>query len=199
MESVNIRGLATEVATALGDGWSVDPEWDCNGSMIDHTDGRRLHVHKPWNKDGFVAVNGVYPHPTAFYFRPEDRFEINVRADRGAEVIAREINRRLMSDYAEVLAKVKAADEQHRDAYAKREAFTARVYAVLGKPQPVHEVPEWEQERRRMDTSTDISLHGLLDGYGSIKVSHDATSASIEIHSIPAEKVLEVLKLLARS
>jgi hypothetical protein len=197
--SVEIPAIATEVARELGNGWCVDPAWDANGRMLDHTDGRRLHVHKPWNKDGFVAVSGVYPHPTAYYFRPEDRFEINVRADRGAEVIAREVTRRLLPDYADVLAKVKAADVQHRDAYAKREAFTARVYAVLGKPQPVYDMTDWQGEQRKRDTSTDISLHGLLDGYGSVKVGYDATSASIEIHGIPAEKVLEVLKLLARS
>jgi hypothetical protein len=189
--------LAREAAAELGDAWSVNSDMDTFGVHLHGPDGQRLHFRESRDKRGAVTISPTYPHPTAYYFQGEQHKAINVRADRGARVIAGEIRRRLMPEYVATLAEVRKADERHSAAYAAREKYVAEVYQIIGKDRPV--LKDWQQSRAEQDTHSHVDLYGTGGGSGHVDVSFDATTASLEIRYIPAEKVLAILRLLVAS
>jgi hypothetical protein len=197
----DLRMLAAEVAKSLGDGWGLEPKESFGDVMLAGPDGGALYLYEPQRKYGYVAVSPLYPHPTAYRFRPgETGLEINVRADRGAETIAREVTRRLLPTYTKALTALHAADRRYRAAFAARETYAARLYTLLGKTPPVLEdwdEEDWEKTGLPGD-STSIDLSGLANGDGSVEVDFDAHTASLKIRHISAEKVLAIVEMLAQ-
>ena len=191
--SMDIAQLAAEVARELGEGWSVDRQWDANGRMLDHTDGRRLHICTaswPGNLAGRVIVSGDLPYRPGQYIEPGSRTEITVAKERGAAVIAREINRRLMPGYTEVLAKLRGRNAAEDAAYECQAALAAKVRAIFGLAEP--ELTDWQLEHVKRQGQT-VSLRQF--GHGSVNPTYDGTSAKLEV-TLPADQLVQVLELL---
>jgi hypothetical protein len=191
---MNIAKLAAEVAGELGDGWSVDPHWNANGSMLDHTDSRRLHIctsRWPQNRAGRVIISGVLPYRPGSYIEPGSHKEITVAAERGAAVIAREINRRLMPEYIEALSKIRARNAGEDAAFASQSALAVKVRSIFGLAEP--ELNDWQLEQVKRNGHS-IGLHEF--GYGSVRPNYDGTDAKLEV-TLPADQLLQVLELLA--
>jgi hypothetical protein len=205
MTREEILQLATDVAANLGEGWTVHPEWDSNGRMIVHTDGRKLHIYAPGGYttralQGRVIVSGSYPYLPGRYTDPGNHIEITVRADRGAAVIAREITRRVLPEYTERYARVVADNETHAATVRTVREAEAVFCAAIGKPAPDYSgLTDWQREQRDRDARTSISLHGLTTGYGSVELyGHTPADlrAKVELSSITAETALAIIELL---
>jgi hypothetical protein len=194
MHNEEFRKIARAVAAELGDAWSLGDEigW---GFQMNGPGGQRLHIAS--EKGGRAEIHGVYPSPTAYYFDGEQHRSIGVSLSRGPEAIAREIRRRVMPDYVATLAKVKAADERHREAYEARQEYAGKVYRVIGKEPPALE--HWQQRHAEADTRSSVDLSGFAGGNGHVDISFDATKAGIEISGLRSGVVLQILELLAGS
>jgi hypothetical protein len=190
----DIAQLAADVAQFLGEGWGVDPDFDANGRMLDHTDGRRLHIYTtgwPGNLTRRVIISGSLPYRPGQYIEPGSRTEITVAAERGAAVIAREITRRLMPGYIDALAKVRARNATEDAAWESQAALAAKVRGIFGLYEP--DMQDWQMEQVKRNGIT-VSLHRF--GYGSVRPNHDGTSAKLEV-TLPADQLVQVLDLLA--
>lgn len=190
----NTREIARDVARALGAGWSIDRKYEMdgnNGAMLDHTDGRRLHIFRQYSTPaGKVSISGVYPYRSDMPTSNTEHVSINVSRDKAPTAIARDIERRLMPTYERELAKLRETYEQRDKNNAQREAMVRRVYRIMGKPD-TRDARAREQDSK--NSQTRISLSGITDGYGDMTIYHDGTSAAIELHSIPADLALDIL------
>jgi hypothetical protein len=197
--------IGPQIAAELGDAWHVDPTWpdDYYGVKLAGPDGMRLFVHIPSHSDhkpaGTVKVSRDYPE-TQYRFEDGDQAEMFARADRGAATIAKEITRKLLTGFADVMVKVRAADERHANARAARDALAARVYAAIGKNPPLPPTRNGEAYERdlRRATHTDVNLHGFADGIsGDLWISYEADRVNVKLTGVPPEKMIAALEFIA--
>lgn len=135
MNIEELRTLAGEVAAELGEGWSARREAEWPYATLMHTDGRGLILDR--HHDGLrLEIRGITPRPPAgvsetAISRNNPR-PITVKADRGAEAIAREISRRLLPDYSEVFSGWRADMEEALQGAALAAEVTEKLAAILG-------------------------------------------------------------------
>ena len=194
MEDKEILALAHDVAAELGDGWTAGTQRDVVGAVL-YAFRTRLIIRDIPRKPDHVAVKGMYPDDSAYSFENGERIEINVRADRGAQAIAREIERRVLPGYLTTLGKIRAADAARDKRFAIREAFVGRVYAILGTTPP-QRTDDDIRCARLDDGHAEVNLTGMFDGYGEVKVSQTGESGEIRLGGIPAETILDLLRYL---
>lgn len=184
-----VRGLARQVADQLG--WTVDGDWDCYGAVIANG-GMGLHLQEPHGRPGYVKVVGRYP-PTSYYFRRGERDSIGVRADRGPQVIAREIRRRLLPTYVATLAKVREHEAEEAADAAARSRFAGYVTGLF--PPGAVCMPGHCQSKTR----TEVLIRGRGDDVsgGWVKSSGDGQTVDLDLDRIPAAVALRMLEALA--
>jgi hypothetical protein len=112
-----IRSTAGFVATALGTGWSVDTESELSwGEKLRGPDGLSLLLDMS-NLDR-LEISGYMPRdPNGGKFHDT---RIGVSRSRGPEVIAREINKRLLPIYRAQLAHARSVLAGREAAHARR-------------------------------------------------------------------------------
>lgn len=185
-EQINtiVNQTAGMVATELGEGWSVDTEWEGWGALLVGPNGARValtHERTGYTNDNVdrVQVAGVYPYQAhnMSHYNPL-RFKATVRRDRGPGVIAREINRRVLCGYLPELRKVNAAIvKAEADGKAKAQTFTHLAAIVPGAT--THE--------------DKISLR-LPDGWGHLRLNGDGTQVrELEFSYIPSDLAEAIL------
>lgn len=181
------RQTAALVAECM-DGWKVDTSEsydDYPGAYIDGPDGARLYLRLDWRNKDRVEITSSYPKNEA---RPT-QFEIGVSRDRGPQVIAREIERRLLPKYLPELVKVRESIETHTRAAAARLELAEELMKVLPGASLDHDA-----DRGR----TKVSFYGRgHEGYGNIEIYFSGDSASIKLHSAPADMVRRVARAIA--
>lgn len=207
MGNSEIGALCADIAKELGEGWSAASREGMTGAYLVHSDGRELHVWNGWNNHGKLAISGNFTRDMhdVYWFKNEDyktNQDINVRADRGAVVIAREITRRLLPQYTETFARAQAAVTEQREAMAKREDVAGWFYAMLGKTPPERktDTDSWRREQIERDklksSRTEISLYGLATGYGELYIDNAGESGGVNIRSIPVAKLKAIVEVL---
>ncbi len=119
-KEVSLRQLSEDIAKALGNGWTRSTRYD-NEEPAGHDWRARLEngeeslfLSNTWAGKGKLHISGTYPdkvqHDTAQ--RVGHPSSINVTITKSAEQIAKDITRRLLPEYREMLAK---ALKQHAD------------------------------------------------------------------------------------
>jgi len=184
-----LRQLARAVAAQL-DGFCVQTNDEIGHAVwLAHPDGRRLFLRRPWNHHDRVEISGHYPH-SDYYFQPGEHLRITVAIARQPAAIAREITRRLLPGYVQVLAKVRAhlarqaADDTHRAQLAER-------LARLIPGASVHDDGHHTTTIRWSASGQDPI------GYGRIELRHDATSATFKADSLPPATLERLAAALA--
>jgi hypothetical protein len=109
----------------------------------------------------------------------EKRHEITVSIGRRADQIAKDIERRFLPRYRELL---KRAQEQVSKANVYQGACERNLEAIKGAP-----LSEEEKKRREYHLTGDI--------FGSVKVTD--TDANLELHSVPIEAAKKIVRLIA--
>jgi hypothetical protein len=188
--AADLGDFAERVAAKLGDGWAVDPDPDRAYA------GPRLRrsanpdapcVQLEWARQpGRIHASGCYPfarHPLP-HGLPHP--SINVRADRGAAVIARELRGRLLPGYLMTLERVTAADEQRRHDNDQRQQAAERLAKLL---------PE---AGVRDDAKT---VSGYLEGDPhralQVRLNTDGTEASVEVSWVPVALAEQIVRICA--
>lgn len=182
-DNAQVRAIAATAARVMP-GWTAANEE--YRAYLNGPDGARLHLHQPWNRKGHVSVTGVYPRTSA----RTDHSSVMVRMDRGAGVLAREIQRRLLPGYLACLAKVAGhnAAEQHNTAL--RLALASKITAMF--PGDLSCMPGHCQGDRR--TEVIVSLGGLLGGH--VKTHGDGSEVEFERFRVPADVALAMLAIV---
>lgn len=186
-DRAQVRQLAPKVATALGDGWTVgDDEWS-SGALLSHADGRRLYFAADWRGTGRVVIGGHYP-ASDYYYSGGDRPEITVSRARPAEVIAREITRRLLPRYTELLGKVCAYIADREADAAERERAAALLTAAGAST--------WKRDSGR-DKDRIVVHFPRADRYDGGGEIHGHGTVDLALRRLPAELAVAVMKLVS--
>jgi hypothetical protein len=146
----------------------------------------RLHLTAVWNWPGYVSVAGCYPATSLYRLH---RAHINVRLDRGAAVIAREITRRLLPGYTGQLGKVLDHNAREQHDAGTRHAIAGKVAAMF----PGSHTRDAGCQGRE----TEVIMHARCGGSGAVGGYGDCSKMSMEIRSVPAEVMLRMLQVLA--
>jgi hypothetical protein len=179
-----IEHLARGAATHLG-GWQVRPS-EGPGYLLSGPAGEELLAQRVWNDRSRVLVTGCYPAGEDTWRLPVH--EITVAAARGPAVIAREIGRRLLPGYrvdlaqqAERAARLAAGDRQRAQ----------RVAALLAV------IPAATVTDGTGHASTISWPHTEAAGRGSIRLSGDGSTTSIELTAAPAQLAASIAAVVA--
>jgi hypothetical protein len=125
-----LREFARAVATQL-DGFEFQTNDEIGHAVwLGHPDGRRLFVRRLWNDHDRIEVSGHYPH-SDYYFQSGEHRRITVAIAREPAAIAKEITRRLLPGYVQVLAKVQAHLAKQAAGDTRRAELAARLARLI--------------------------------------------------------------------
>lgn len=180
-----IRQFSGFLATALGEGWSVDTSErfaDYPGVYLDGPQGVRLYVRLyvqlNWRNADRAVISGVYPEGGLRLYGVQ-RHEISVSRFRDVGAIARDVIKRLLPGYVTELEDVRRRLVEADEYEAGRRALARRLSAIL---EPTGD--------GRMGTSV------YAPGMGTFEVQ-GPDSVSLERFYVPAEIAVLIAEVIA--
>lgn len=187
-----IQQTAGLVATELGDGWTVDTTWpNGHSARLTGPDGAAIIVRAPQRVYGTAAENvervelsSHYPDGWTKLPGNVEQYSITVKRDRGPDVIAREVTKRLLPDYLPELAEVQSRIAREKQAASSLADTIAELEKLAPGGYAMH------------DNRVRISIPNRST-YGDIRLNHDGSSVSeLELRGLPLEFVRTVLAML---
>lgn len=171
------RSLAAEVAPLLNGEWRDRSNPDYAGGSITRDDGAELFLRI---EGGRLTISGQYP--VGWYQKGgrTEHFNIGVSPGRGAAVIAREIERRLLPDYLPEFARVVQAIAEHDRQEAARDDVAGRLAKVVNTS-------------ARDGEFTLYRLPGNV--YGNIRVGYGGDRVRVEISGLTPDQAEAVLRI----
>lgn len=176
---INVLKVAREVATELGEGWTAREGYHSNGAFLDGPDGESLGFYL---YDGRIRIDGNYQGYEAVYYRFSDGDpEITVSPTKEPRLMARDINRRLMGRYLELLAVLRERKAKRDEQAAREAAAIERLRGVL--PNLVN---------RNGGSTHDFGGYGLVQG----EARYYSGMVKLKVE-LPEEYALEVAEVIA--
>ena len=148
--------------------------------------GHRLHISGCWPRSKIPGDNSQFTHRDVDY--KSESPSITVDANKSAEQIKRDIERRFLPAYRALLAKCLEARDRH-DAYIHDCNATARTIAKACHGKVYGE--GWNQQGPRQSV---VELPGDLSG----RFECSNGNASLTVRSLSTERAVELAKLLSR-
>ncbi len=180
--------LARAVACHL-DGFTARAVDDFGYTLrLDHPDGRGLYLHRQHNNESRVEIVGAYPH-SDYHFRAGEHPSITVAIARGPTVIAREITRRLLPAYTEVLGKIHAHIARQTADHANRTRAARRLVALIPGAS-IHD------DGRHATTVRWYAADEPI-GYGHIELGAAGTTGTFQARSLPIATLERLATTLA--
>lgn len=180
-----------ELASKVGELLGMSLDLTCTGPGVRlGAEGNGLHLSEPYNRRGYIEICGWFPR-TSYYFRQGERQHIAVRANRGAGVIAAEIDRRLMPAYRAALVKVREHDASEQADQRARDHLAAYIIGLF--PAEITSMPSHCQSQSRAEVI--VHLPGYQGGY--VKVSSDGQQVEFDRFRVPAAVALRMLEVAA--
>lgn len=191
MDKIRFSQLAGQVAANLGllrdETWTAGegPYGREYSQLLTGPGQARLHLDMYWTGEGKVTVTGQYPEGAPGGRRT---YQAGVSPDRGAAVIAREANRRVIAaGYADDLLLAIEAKRQADRRAAERAGWLAQAAELFG----VEPNGDGKLYLRQFVTG-----NGYVESYGW---GEDTGHLSINLSGIPAQVALAMLAQLASS
>ena len=114
---IDVLKIASEVAEEMGEGWTAREGYLDNFAFLDGPDGESLGFYL------YIRVGGNYQgYETVRFHHTDDNPEITVSPTKEPRLVARDIKRRLMGRYLELLAVLRERKAK-RDEQAAREVI----------------------------------------------------------------------------
>lgn len=196
-----LHRLAAEVAHHLGEEWSAPGSQKHNYVVcLDGPNAARIaaRIADPGGKQARVEIWGAWPgvrtaSGSLKRFAPHgEKYQITCAISRGAEAIAKDIQRRLLPDFLprwDLMC-------QHRDGFLRQEKVLARAIAPFAeiageKPQKGAYVARFYQEGGPYG-SVEVSTYRPLGQEPRSARRVQETTAEIEIRTLPFAKALQV-------
>jgi hypothetical protein len=186
--------LFNEVVTHLDGAWRVDPEaWYVTLAYGDT--GGKLHVATEWNKKDRITVSGIYPGGTDYLCMADNdrKPRITVAKARGAETIAKEINRRVLPVYLELFAKVIEAQKRYNEAQDEQHETARQCAALFGKPDPFRDREGYSPSRNTLYLMDDSEISGV--SYADVEFREGGT-VTLKLYGVTRKRALEILQLI---
>jgi len=179
MQDQELHGLGNEIAKHLGADWVVDQQYVWLVKLV-HLNGRILNMRLDGKR---LVFTGVYPQTS----RSNKTYRRTFNPDRNPAIIAAELQRWLLPDYAIELAKVFDYNEREkRDANWRMASQKTLVEAIPGASVPNH-LPEL------------IMFYGTNGiSRGEIRLNHDGASGDMELRSVPLRVLLALALTIAK-
>lgn len=174
-----LASLVSSVATKLGPGWTIErTEW--HTVYLIGPEGERLHVKSDrYGKSGKLEISGNYPANEAYDVK---NFSINVGETRGAATITKEIERRLLPDYATELRRIELDNVERARNRGKRTELAQELADMLGA--------EVSDDDRAV--STEIRKYPV-----TIKIDYRAESGSITFNRATPDQLRAIVAIIA--
>jgi len=189
------RQTAGMVATALGDGWTVDTSENFaehRDAYMDGPDGARLALGPIWNKPDRLEIRGVYPAGARSVYPAPARSVITVDRHRAPDAIAREITRRLLPGYLPELARIDERVSHDVTAYRARCKATQRLQAAMpGLSEDRDDTPERGRATLRLPHKD--------HAWGDIELWHGGDTVNMSLNSLPLDLAIKIARLVANA
>jgi hypothetical protein len=167
----------------------ADPEWpDHRNLTIDGPDGAELWFgFDRYGYTGRIVIHGELDNELSHHVPyGEHTPSITVAETRTPDAIAREIKRRLLPAYRELLVKVRESKARNDEYEQQRDGLRDELLTALG---------EHGRAGQQHQRDGSINLYGLPGPvYGTVTVSRD--SAAFEIRSAPRELALAIARVI---
>jgi hypothetical protein len=182
------KGVAAELSRLRGEGWTavnLSPDDTRGYPSVELTEAKsraRVKLIYGWHSTGKVTATGEFPEGTG----TRSDYRANIDPDRGAVVIGREVNRRVLEGgYLDSLPLALERKELQDAKAARKAALLGQVAATL---------------RTRVDGSKVYAgKFARGSGYVEMYYGEGENALNIDISGIPAETALAMLKVLADS
>jgi hypothetical protein len=183
------KGAAAELSRLRGEGWTavnLSPDDTRGYPSVELTEAKsraRVKLIYGWHSTGKVTAVGEFPEGTG----TRSNYRANIDPDRGAVVIGREVNRRVLEGgYLDSLPLMLERKE-------KQEASAARKAALLGRAAALFGV--------ETETGDKVYVGKFARGSGYVEMYYGEgdNALNFSISGIPAETALAMLKVLADS
>lgn len=193
-ERTRLRDTLERIATALGDGWTVDAPHD-SGARLITPGGVRIwaNVETYGAHKGKLHLTGGLPDGADYsagdYGRHDDKSpEIRVSMDRDPEAIARDITRRLADRACTYWTAVSERIASRTAAAGAREALARELAAIMGS----------DARERRNDWEADLppALAGEPYTYGGMVPNYGADSVTVEIRNATPDQARELARVI---
>lgn len=186
--------LALKIAPLLGDDWSVETERESSwNALIYGPNGARIFIAGEHFKPApcKLEIAGWLPEGSrdVVHYDETMTHKIGASESRGAEVIAREITRRLLPEYLAHLADVTERIAKRNDAAATRAATIVKLAQDFRGSVASN---GYKPDEARFG-------HGSRDYYGSVEIRHDSKSVDLEIHGLPVELARKIAAILRKA
>jgi chorismate mutase len=187
MTEIDVAALSREIATELQ--MTAEPGPSADGSEAWLTRGQeQLRICASRASPGRVTIIGIFP-PSRHRSRAMIRARITVNASRGAAVVAREVTRRLLPAYRDLLADVQARNAADAADAAARNAVAAAISATF-PPGPGSQITAYQ-------TPGCCVLHvNAACGWGHVRICGDGTIVHLKLSDVPAAAALPMLAAL---
>ena len=192
LDDATLGILARDVARHLGPNWTLDTS--ALGERhrplaLNRPDGARLLIgFDDWTRARRVEIWGTYPDRIRITHRLP-RHEITVSRARGAQVIAREIVRRLLPAYQPDLCRAREIVLRRAQQKQDRDRLAEQITEALPRTQLIE-----DEARGTLSCDLREALPGRA--WGSIDLDRDGQAATVDLHQIPAYVVVRVVAAL---
>lgn len=198
MTEHDLHALCAAVAAALGSEWRADPQPSFRVTLRNDNAGESLAIRLgTWGgENGRLCIRGAFNGEEGRYVYGMRTPDITVSRHRPAAVIAREIERRLLPDYREALAKTRERMERTNQALAK----TRHTIALLAYESRGHLYPHGDDSNeveQRLFTRTlkdDVDRPPANDYIWKASVYED--KVGLDLRGVPAALAVKIVALL---
>jgi hypothetical protein len=200
---MNTEQTVYDVAGAIAQhlpGWKAEGcEENRDRAELRHGSGAAVTLHRVWSNKRRIEAHGQYPRGSEGQYRgPMDwgaiRYdakapEITFDATRDPKALARDLERRLLPQYLQILMKCREIKKEYDAYHAKQEARLEHFAKLLGS-------------RRIRNGTRDSSVHFHhtvpVDGeedtvWGDVRMEGDTSRIEMSVPNCIAEKVLKLL------
>ncbi len=186
------EALAREVVTHLGEGWSLDPATIGQGYfhvVMQGPGGARLQIGPDRRNAQRMQISSRYPGDKGSLSGIE-KHEIGVGRGRGAQETARQITRRLLPVYLPDLERAQERVLKDAQNFAARLQTAERFRTVLPGSR-------FRESSRPFVSDVELEIAGPTSG--TVSLDPDGQGGSLILHSVPADLLLRIAAVLART
>lgn len=201
-ETPDTRPLLRQIIAAIGPGWTAHPNGDPEEPdseynkthMIARNGNMGLYVSAPdtyQNRSKMFEIGCIYPRYSdgTSAVRSSEYFWIKVSRQKPPAQVAKEINRRLMPRYIQVLNRITECVKMEHLRANRKKATEEMIAAALG----VNFAPHYNGSKS--DREITIVPWSLTAPSGKARVRHDG-GVILELDRLDAETAIEIGKIL---
>ena len=113
------------------DNWAVNENWQGFGVALDGKDGACLLIHQAFNTNERIVISGCFPGCENFLPYERPKTDITVGRKRPPKAIAKDIERRLLPAYYQVLEQARQNKAEHIRMKQEQDGAMKALAAVL--------------------------------------------------------------------